>query len=270
MFGYLKVFILSLVQGVTEWLPVSSTGHMIIVDEFLQLGQSVEFKELFLILVQLGSIMAVVVLFFNKLNPVDFKQKKFKPETIELWKKVLVASIPAAIIGLAFDDLIDEYLFNAPVVVVMLIVYGIGFIVVENQKRPAETKDLDKITYRQALLVGAFQVLALVPGTSRSGATILGGLLLKIKRTVIAEFSFFMAIPVMFGASLLKLIKVGFDLTAAEWLLIGFGCVVAFVVSLLAIKFLLNYVKNHDFKIFGWYRIGLGALLLIYFLFKFL
>ncbi len=269
MIEYFKIFIMSFVQGITEWLPVSSTGHMIIVDEFLKLSQSENFMELFLILVQLGSIMAVVVLFFNKLNPIDFKHKKLKPQTINLWKKVLIASIPAAIIGLLFDDLIDQYLFKTIVVAVMLVVYGVGFIVIENKKQPSVTNDLEQLSYKQALTIGFFQVLALIPGTSRSGATILGGLLMRIKRTAVAEFSFFMAIPVMLGASLLKLIKIGMDFQASEWLLMLFGCLVAFLVSLWAIRFLLNYVKNHDFKLFGWYRIGLGAILLIYFLINF-
>lgn len=265
----IKIIILGVVEGITEWLPVSSTGHMLLVDEFIHLVQSEVFKTTFLIVVQLGAIMAVVVMFFAKLNPYDFKQKQFKKPTLELWAKVLVASIPAAVIGLAFDDLIDELFFNPITVGIMLIVYGIGFIKIERRNKKPTVLSLNQISYKQALAIGGFQVLALIPGTSRSGATILGGLLMKIKRAVIAEFTFFMAIPVMFGASLLKLIKSGLKFTGAEWSLLGLGMLVAFVVSLFVIKFLMNYIKKHDFQVFGWYRIMLGLLVLAYFVDKY-
>lgn len=277
MVNFLKILIISFVQGITEWLPVSSTGHMILVDEFVKLSQSEAFWELFLIIVQFSSILAVVILFWSKLNPFRIYKKSdnqiklianiaFDRPIFVMWLKVLVASIPAAVIGLLFDDWLEAHLFNSVVVSLMLIIYGIGFIVVESQKAKPVSNDLDKISYKQALLLGGFQTLALIPGTSRSGATILGGLIMKIKRSVVAEFSFFMAIPVMFGASLLKIIKVGLNFSFTEYLLLGFGCLVAFLTSLLAIKFLMNYIKKNDFKIFGYYRIILGVLVLSYFL----
>ena len=264
----IKIIVLGVVEGITEWLPISSTGHMVLVENFIKLSQSEAFRSVFLIIVQLGAILAVLTIYFHKLMPYDFRSKRIKPMTLNLWGKVLVASIPAAIIGLAFDDVIDKYLLNPVTVAVMLIVYGIGFIVVERTKKPATINQLGQLSYKQALQIGAFQVLALIPGTSRSGATILGGLLMKIKRSVIAEFSFFMAIPVMFGASLLKLIKVGLKFTASEWLLLVLGTITAYLVSFFAIKFLVSYIKKHDFQVFGWYRIALGTIVLLWFWLK--
>jgi undecaprenyl-diphosphatase uppP len=263
-----KIILLGVVEGITEWLPISSTGHMILVENFIKLSQSEAFRSVFLIIVQLGAILAVLTIYFHKLMPYDFRSKRLKPMTLNLWGKVLVASIPAAIIGLALDDVIDKYLLNPVTVAVMLIVYGIGFIAVERTKKPATINQLGQLSYKQALQIGAFQVLALIPGTSRSGATILGGLLMKIKRSVIAEFSFFMAIPVMFGASLLKLIKVGLKFTAPEWFLLVLGTITAYLVSFFAIKFLVSYIKKHDFQVFGWYRIALGAIVLLWFWLK--
>lgn len=263
-----KIILLGVVEGITEWLPISSTGHMILVENFIKLSQSEAFRSVFLIIVQLGAILAVLTIYFHKLMPYDFRSKRIKPMTLNLWGKVLVASIPAAIIGLAFDDVIDKYLLNPVTVAVMLIVYGIGFIAVERTKKPATINQLGQLSYKQALQIGAFQVLALIPGTSRSGATILGGLLMKIKRSVIAEFSFFMAIPVMFGASLLKLIKVGLKFTASEWFLLVLGTITAYLVSFFAIKFLVSYIKKHDFQVFGWYRIALGMVVLLWFWLK--
>lgn len=260
----IKIIILGVVEGITEWLPISSTGHMILVENFIKLSQSEAFRSVFLIIVQLGAILAVLTIYFHKLMPYDFRSKRIKPMTLNLWGKVLVASIPAAVIGLAFDDVIDKYLLNPVTVAVMLIVYGAGFIVVERTKKPATINQLGQLSYKQALQIGAFQVLALIPGTSRSGATILGGLLMKIKRSVIAEFSFFMAIPVMLGASLLKLIKVGLKFTASEWLLLALGTITAYLVSFFAIKFLVSYIKKHDFQVFGWYRIALGVVVLLW------
>lgn len=263
-----KIILLGVVEGITEWLPISSTGHMILVENFIKLSQSEAFRSVFLIIVQLGAILAVLTIYFHKLMPYDFRSKRLKPMTLNLWGKVLVASIPAAIIGLALDDVIDKYLLNPVTVAVMLIVYGIGFIAVERTKKPATINQLGQLSYKQALQIGAFQVLALIPGTSRSGATILGGLLMKIKRSVIAEFSFFMAIPVMFGASLLKLIKVGLKFTASEWFLLVLGTITAYLVSFFAIKFLVSYIKKHDFQVFGWYRIALGMVVLLWFWLK--
>lgn len=264
----IKIIVLGVVEGITEWLPISSTGHMILVENFIKFSQSEAFRSVFLIIVQLGAILAVLTIYFHKLMPYDFRSKRIKPMTLNLWGKVLVASIPAAVIGLALDDVIDKYLLNPVTVAVMLIVYGIGFIAVERTKKPATINQLGQLSYKQALQIGAFQVLALIPGTSRSGATILGGLLMKIKRSVIAEFSFFMAIPVMFGASLLKLIKVGLKFTASEWLLLALGTITAYLVSFFAIKFLISYIKKHDFQVFGWYRIALGAIVLLWFWLK--
>ena len=264
----IKIIVLGVVEGITEWLPISSTGHMILVENFIKLSQSEAFRSVFLIIVQLGAILAVLTIYFHKLMPYDFRSKRLKPMTLNLWGKVLVASIPAAIIGLALDDVIDKYLLNPVTVAVMLIVYGIGFIAVERTKKPVTINQLGQLSYKQALQIGAFQVLALIPGTSRSGATILGGLLMKIKRSVIAEFSFFMAIPVMFGASLLKLIKVGLKFTASEWILLVLGTITAYLVSFFAIKFLVSYIKKHDFQVFGWYRIVLGAIVLLWFWLK--
>lgn len=264
----LKAVIIGIIEGITEWLPISSTGHMILADEFIQLQVSPEFKEMFLVVIQLGAILAVVVLYFHKLNPFSLKKsQKEKKETFSLWGKVLVASVPAAIIGLLFNDEIDRLFYNYQTVAVALIVYGILFILIENRNRSRKTliNDFDALSYRTALLIGAFQVLALIPGTSRSGSTILGAILLGTSRYIAAEFSFFLAIPVMFGASALKLLKFGFSFTVDEWAILITGMLVAFIVSLLSIRFLVAFVKKHDFKSFGWYRIILGIVVLCYF-----
>lgn len=270
---YIKVIILGIVEGITEWLPISSTGHLILVDEFMKLNMSDAFKEMFDVLVQLGAIMAVVVIYFGKLLPLDFAKKSdsaakklsWNKDKLILWGKILIASLPAAIIGLPFDDKIDELFYNAPTVAVMLIVYGIAFIIVEKLHKGKEfkIKDISEISFKTAALIGVFQVLALIPGTSRSGATIVGAMIIGVGRTAAAEFTFYLAIPVMFGASLLKLLKFGFAFTAAEAVALILGMVVAFVVSIIAIKFLMSYIKKHDFTVFGWYRIVLGILVLI-------
>lgn len=274
---YLKVIILGIVEGITEWLPISSTGHLILVDEVMKLNMSDGFKEMFDVVIQLGAIMAVVVIYFKKLLPLDFNIKKddgvhkvaFNREKLILWCKILVASLPAAIIGLPLDDKIDELFFNAPTVAVMLIVYGIAFIVIEKLHKGKEFKinDVGEITFKTAALIGIFQVLALIPGTSRSGATIVGAMLIGVGRTAAAEFTFYLAIPVMFGASLLKLLKFGLAFTASEAIALILGMVVAFVVSVIAIKFLMGYIKKHDFTVFGWYRIVLGIIVLATMLF---
>ena len=272
MFEILKVILLGIVEGITEWLPISSTGHLILVDEFIKLNASDAFKEMFNVVIQLGAIMAVVVLYFHKLNP--FSPKKTKEEkihTIDLWFKVVVACIPAAVLGILFDDWMEEHFHNYIVVSIMLIVYGVLFIVIENwnKKNKPSVTDLSNLTYKTALLIGVFQVLSLIPGTSRSGATIIGALLLGVSRYVAAEFTFFLAIPVMFGASGIKLLKFfmeGAGMTGMEIAMLAVGCVVAFVISIIAIKFLMGYIKKNDFKVFGWYRIVLGVLVLGYFL----
>ncbi len=271
MLEFIKSIILGIVQGITEWLPISSTGHMILVDEFIKLGVSSEFKEMFFVVIQLASVIAVVVLYFKKLFPFVVKDGvKIDRKIFNLWMKILVACIPAAVIGILFDDWIDAVFYNYAVVAFTLVLYGILFIDVENyrKRKPAKTDSLDKITYRQALTIGAFQVLALIPGTSRSGATIVGSLLIGIQRTVAAEFSFFLAIPVMFGASLLKIIKFGLHFSTNEIIILLLGCVTSFIVSILAIRFLMDYVRKHDFKLFGYYRIVLGSLVFIFFFLK--
>ncbi len=269
---YLKVIILGIVEGITEWLPISSTGHLILVDEFMKLNMSDAFKEMFDVLVQLGAILAVVVIYFKKLLPVDMVKKEdnskkpaWNKDKLILWCKILVACLPAAIIGLPFNDKIDELFYNAPTVAIMLIVYGIAFIIVEKLHKGKEFKinDISSITFKTAALIGIFQVLALIPGTSRSGATIVGAMIIGVGRTAAAEFTFYLAIPVMFGASLLKLIKFGFAFTAAEAAALILGMVAAFVVSIIAIRFLMGYIKKHDFTVFGWYRIILGILVLV-------
>lgn len=269
---YLKVIILGIVEGITEWLPISSTGHLILVDEFMRLNMSDAFKEMFDVVIQLGAIMAVVVIYFKKLIPIDAVKTDndkhrlaWNKEKLIMWCKILVASMPAAIIGLPFDDKLDELFYNAPTVAVMLIVYGIAFIVVEKLHRGKRFKinDISEITFKTAALIGIFQVLALIPGTSRSGATIVGAMIIGVGRTAAAEFTFYLAIPVMFGASFLKLLKFGFAFTASEAAALILGMIVAFAVSIVAIKFLMNYIKKHDFTVFGWYRIVLGVLVLI-------
>lgn len=274
MIEILKAILFGIVEGITEWLPISSTGHMILLDEFVTLDVSPEFWDVFLVVIQLGAIFAVVILFWNKIFPFDFSAKGRKKGVIrkdifQMWFKVIVACVPAMIYGILLDDLISPYLYNATVVAVMLILFGIAFIIIENWnrgKRP-RVKSIGALTYRDALLIGLFQLIAAIfPGTSRSGATIVGALLIGVSRTVSAEFTFFLAIPVMFGASLLKLVKAGFAFTGSEVLLLVVGMVSAFVVSMLVISFLMGYIRKHDFKVFGWYRIVLGILVLVYFL----
>ena len=266
----LKVIFLGIVEGITEWLPVSSTGHMILVDEFIKLNMTPEFMEMFFVVIQLGAIMAVVCLFWDKLFPFEFKGGfKVKNDTMNLWFKIVVAGLPAAVIGLLFDDWLDEHFYNYQTVALMLIIYGVLFIIIENYnkgRRPV-INDLSQITYKFALMVGVFQLLALIPGTSRSGATIIGAILIGASRYVASEFTFFLAIPVMLGASLLKILKFGFVFASAEAIILGTGTLVAFFVSILAIKFLMGYIKKHDFKVFGWYRIVLGIIVLAYFWF---
>lgn len=270
MTEFLKVIFLGIVEGITEWLPISSTGHMILVEEFIQLNVTADFLEMFRVVIQLGAILAVVVLYFPKLWPFCSPRNGWiRKDTWILWFKVLVAVLPAAVIGIPFDDTLDALFYNYQTVAVTLIVYGVLFIFAENynrRKRP-RIRSLNDITWSLALFIGVFQVLALIPGTSRSGATILGGILLGASRSVAAEFSFFLGIPVMFGASLLKLVKFGFAFSSSELLLLLTGMVVAFVVSILAIKFLMGYIKKNDFKPFGYYRIILGILVLLYFIF---
>ena len=263
----IKTVILGIVEGLTEWLPISSTGHMILVDEFIQLDVSKQFKDMFLVVIQLGAILAVVVLNFEKLNPFSsWKSRAEKRATISLWCKVVLACIPAAVIGLLFNDFMEEHFMTAPVVAATLIFYGIMFIVVENynKNRTPRISDLDYLDYKTAFIIGMFQVLSLVPGTSRSGATILGGILFGASRYVAAEFTFFLAIPVMFGASLLKMVKFGWHYSGSEILILIVCMATAFVVSIASIKFLLRYIKNNDFKAFGWYRIVLGIIVIAY------
>ncbi len=270
----IKTIIYGVVEGITEWLPVSSTGHLILLNSLMPLNVSDGFWDMFLVVIQLGAVLAVVVHFWNRIWPFNttVKTKSFiRYDVMNLWTKIIVACIPAAVVGIFLDDWIDAHLYNSTVVAIMLILVGIAFIIVENNNRnlPPCITNIRQITYRDALLIGLAQVVAAVfPGTSRSGATIIGGLMIGIERTVAAEFTFFMAIPVMLGASLLKVFKFGFAITGMEFLILIVGCLVAFGVSIVAIKFLLNYVKNHDFKVFGYYRIVLGFIVLLYFLIK--
>lgn len=290
----LKVIFLGIVEGITEWLPVSSTGHMILVDEFVKLKVSKEFWEMFLVVIQLGAVLAVVVLDFKKLWPFHkndptresnwnylstderiqkvqrFTDRYINMNKIILWLKILVSCIPAIIIGLPFNDWIETHFNNYWVVSVMLIVYGVLFIIIENynkSRKPTRIR-LSDITFRDALFIGVFQLLALIPGTSRSGATIIGGIVLGMSRKLAAEYTFFLAIPVMFGASLLKLVKFGFSFSGTEIVYLLLGMAVAFGVSVVAIKFLMGYIKKHDFKVFGWYRIALGMIVLAYFILR--
>ena len=270
----LKVIFLGIIEGITEWLPISSTGHMILTDEFIKLNVSSGFKEMFLVVIQLGAILAVPVVFWKKLFPfgkgVDSAEKK---RIWSLWFKVAVGVAPAAVLGFLLDDILDKHLYNYVVVSIALVVYGIAFILVEHFKKNKEYRieSVYDITYKDALIIGVYQVLSLIPGTSRSGSTILGGMLTGVSRTASAEFSFFMAIPIMLGASGLKILKFiagGYTATAFELLLLLVGIAVAFVVSLVVIEFLMSFVKKHSFSSFGIYRIALGALVLIYFLVK--
>lgn len=277
----IKSIVLGIVQGITEWLPISSTGHMLLINEFMQLTVSAdavrntEFFNMFKVVVQLGSILAVLVLYFHKLNPWSSKKSlSERKSTWSLWCKVLVASLPAAVVGLLFDDVIEGALSTPVVIAAALIIYGFLFLWLENRNKQPKIQSFSELNYKTALFIGAFQMLALIPGTSRSGSTILGAVFLGASRTVAAEFSFFMAIPVMAGASGLKLVKFAWEsiqgegilFTGAEWAVLLVGTVVSFVVSLLVIKFLMNFIKKHDFKVFGYYRIVLGALVLLYFL----
>ncbi len=273
----LKVVFLGIVEGVTEWLPISSTGHMLLVDEFIQLNASESFKEMFFFVIQLGAILAVVVLFWGKMWP--FKKKDIddgvngagsilRKDVWSLWFKVVVACIPGAVVTIAFDDYIEAHLHTPLVIAMTLIIYGIAFIFIErwNKNRIPKVETLSDITYMTAFLIGLFQVLSIIPGTSRSGATIVGALLIGVSRVAAAEFTFFLAVPVMFGMSALKMVKMGFAMTSAEAVILILGMAVAFIVSLIVIKFLMGYIKKHDFQIFGWYRIVLGILVLFYFL----
>lgn len=274
MLDILKAILFGIVEGITEWLPISSTGHMILLNEFVKMNVSEDFWNMFLVVIQLGAILAVVIMFWNKIFPFDLSKKAREEHRVNrkdiwsLWGKILVACVPAAVVGVLFDDWLDEHLYNAVVVAIMLILFGIGFIIIENRNKGknAVISTLDEIDYKTALLIGVFQLIAAIfPGTSRSGATILGALMIGVSRTVAAEFTFFLAIPVMFGASLLKLVKYGLAFTGSELMILVVGMVVAFVVSLIVIKFLMGYIRKHDFKVFGWYRIVLGIVVLVYF-----
>jgi undecaprenyl-diphosphatase len=268
----LKAVLFGIVEGITEWLPISSTGHMILLNEFVTLNVSEEFWEMFLVVIQLGAILAVVILFWDKIFPFHFNEKPvIQKDIFVLWFKILVACIPAAVIGLAFDDVFDALFYNPWCVAIALIVFGAAFIIVENKNKgkTAVITSLDRITYKTALLIGVFQLIAAIfPGTSRSGATIVGALMIGVSRTVAAEFTFFLAIPVMLGASLLKILKFGLSFTGVELAILIVGMAVAFVVSVIVIKFLMGYIKKHDFKVFGWYRIVLGVAVLVYFAVK--
>jgi len=276
-FETLKAVLFGVVEGITEWLPISSTGHMILLDEFIRMQMSDAFMEMFNVVIQLGAILAVVVLYFPRLWPFRRGERDkglvsfLKMDTVMLWIMVVIAIIPSALIGLPLDDWMDEHLHTAPVVAAMLVLYGAAFILFErrqSKEKTARVSDVQQIGVRLALGIGLFQALSLVPGTSRSGATILGGVLLGCSRAAASEFSFFMAIPTMAGASLLKLLKFGFAFTGAELLILLVGCATAFVVSVVAIKTFIGYIKRHSFEAFGWYRIVLGALVAVYFLVK--
>jgi len=273
---YLKAALFGIVEGITEWLPISSTGHMILLNEFVKLNVSETFWSMFEVVIQLGAILAVVIIFWKQIWPFTLKdgsaktgvKRLVKTDILSLWGKILVACIPAAVVGLLLDDFLEKYLYNYVVVAIALIVFGIAFIEVENwnKTRAPKVDSLNDLTYRLVIIIGLFQLLAAVfPGVSRSGATIVGALLIGVSRTVAAEFTFFLAIPVMAGASLLKLMKFGFNFTTQELIILAIGFIVAFLVSVAVIKFLLKFIKKHDFKVFGWYRIVLGAAVLIYF-----
>ncbi|MCI6885923.1 MAG: undecaprenyl-diphosphate phosphatase [Lachnospiraceae bacterium] len=268
MIELLKVLVLGIVEGFTEWLPISSTGHMILVDELIHLNVTEDFKNVFLVVIQLGAILAVVMLYFHKLNPFDpGKSAGARRATVHLWIKIVIACIPAAVFGLLLDDWMEAHLYNGYVVSAALIVYGILFIMLENRNQYTEfpIQRVTQISYQTALYIGMFQVLSLIPGTSRSGSTILGAMILGCSRGAAAEFSFFLGVPVMFGASFLKLVKYGFHFTGAELIYLLAGMVIAFVVSVYSIKFLMGYIKRNDFKFFGYYRIVLGVIVIAYF-----
>ena len=268
MLDVLKVIIFGIVEGITEWLPISSTGHLIILEELLKLNQSEAFFEMFQVVIQLGAVLAVVVIYFHKLNPFSPKKtQNQKMMTWQIWIKVLIGCIPAGVIGLLFDNLIDKWLYHWYVVAITLILYGILFIVVENyqkERKPKVTR-MSQLSVPMILIIGVFQMLALIPGTSRSGATIVGALMIGVSRSLAAEYTFFLAIPVMFGASLVKLVKFGFDFTVMQAVLLILGMAVSFAVSIVAIKFLISYIRKNDFKVFGYYRIVLGIVVLLYF-----
>lgn len=262
----LKAIFLGIVQGITEWLPISSTGHMILVDQFLHLSSSKKFIDTFLVVIQFGSILAVLILYFEKLNPFSKKKtEKARKSTWDLWLKVVIAVMPSGIIGVLFDKQIDEVFFRPIVVALALIIYGIIMIWLESRHNKPKITKLNQLSYKTAFAIGMFQILALVPGTSRSGSTIIGAILIGTSRFVAAEFSFFLAIPTMLGASLLKLVKSGFSFTGYEWFIMFVGAFVAFIVSVVVIKFFINYIKKHDFKSFGVYRIVLGIIVFLYF-----
>ena len=270
MFEIIKSIVFGIIQGISEWLPISSTGHLLLLDEFMTLNLSDNFKELFMVVIQLGSIFAVIVLYFHTLNPFSSKKNiSEKKDSYILWLKVIVATIPARIFGLLFDDIIDEKLYRWYVIAFALFFYGVLYILIEKKgvNRKVRVENIKDITYFDALKLGFFQTLALIPGTSRSGSTILGGLVIGIKRTTAAQFSFFMAIPVMFGASFLKLVKLGFDYSIIEYVCLIVGTLVSFIVSLLVIRGLINYVRNHDFSIFGWYRVIISIVVTLIFIF---
>ena len=263
----IKVILIGIIEGITEWLPISSTGHMLIFDAFIPLRMSEEFKEMFFVVIQLGAIMAVVAMFWKKMFPLGISHKKLeiKKDIIMMWLKVAVACLPSAVIGFIFDDFLEANFGNALTVSLMLILYGIAFILIENynKKRKPKIASIAPTDYKTAIIIGCFQALSMIPGTSRSGATIIGALLIGVSRTAAAEFTFFLAVPTMLGASLLKLMKFGFDFATQEIIVLLLGMAVAFAVSLFAIKFLMNYVKRHDFKAFGYYRIALGIIVIL-------
>lgn len=279
MIEFLKAVLFGIVEGITEWLPISSTGHMILLDEFVKLDVSPEFWEMFLVVIQLGAILAVVVLFWNQIWPFGKKSNTHpvagsgllsycKKDIFTMWFKIIAACLPAAVVGILFDEFFESLFYNGVCVAIALIVFGVGFLLIENKNKGAKTKinSISEITYQTALIIGLFQLIAAVfPGTSRSGATILGALLIGVSRTVAAEFTFFLAIPVMLGASLLKLVKFGLSFTGNEMMILITGMVTAFIVSVIVIRFLMGYIKKHDFKVFGWYRIVLGLIVLLYF-----
>lgn len=272
MLDIIKSAILGIIEGITEWLPISSTGHLIVADEFIKLNMSQEFMEMFNVVIQLGAILAVVVIYFKQMWPFSLKKEDhyIKKETFSMWFKVIVAILPAAIIGIPFDDLFEEKFHNYIVVALALIVYGIAFIWIEKKNKSLSPKinSISEMSYKTALLIGCFQALSLIPGTSRSGSTILGAILIGVSRVAAAEFSFYMAVPVMFGASAIKLLKFGFDFTTTEMIILLVGMITAFVVSVIAIKFLMTYIKKRDFSAFGYYRIVLGVIVLLYFILK--
>lgn len=268
---FLKAVLFGIVEGVTEWLPISSTGHMIILDELVKLRVSEEFLSMFLVVIQLGAILAVVLLFWNQLFPFSFKEKPHvKKDTFQMWFKIIVSCVPAAVVGVLFERQLDEWFYNYQTVAMMLILFGVGFLWIENRnkEKTPQVSSIAEITWKTAFWIGMFQLIAAVfPGTSRSGATILGGIMLGLSRTVAAEYTFFLAVPVMFGASLLKIVKFGMDFSAPELMILLVGMTVAFLTSVLVIKFLMGYIRKHDFKVFGWYRIALGILVLVFFSF---